>query len=414
MRGDDILMVGKTDVSSLKEPRYVNIFRISDILSPPVKCGISTHHNIAKFADIAKTNPESLPIIKLGKTNDGKLYAINHHDVILGCKYAGPNTIYEIRGILTDNFTGSPDIQIAHFREITSNETFNTLAIYDTVDYLEERLQKTKKEILKQLWLEDTQYEKLIISKVDNFISSASIEKLQEIVNHLSDRRLTPTQITVPPYVLSKISRLQDENQQLMVISEIRADLESMSDGKFSWTTPEQIDTMIKFNRQESTHEDNNREQSVVATKTNTKDALQKSSKKNQNNNTNNDDESTSQLDQETRLIQKSIPNMIIIPDKKSGKPDLLVNKRMGAVSKIEKSDQKDILKTTSVGTKSLYSVPIEVTSHLDFNGDDDSDKEINFKIKYRNFDSVLDLEKFLRMFPKDNPVKLSLFWNVA
>ncbi len=394
--------------------------KISDILSPPVNVGISTNSNIEKFAQIAKENPKSLPTIKLGRTQNGKLHAINHHDVILGCKRAGPNTITEIPATITDDFVGLTDILIAHFKEITNNETFNTISIYDTIDYLEEKLQKNKKEILKLLWLNDTPYEKLILSKLDNFISVKSIEKLQNIVNQLSERKLTPTQIIVPPYVLSKISILQDENQQLLLISEIQADLESMTDGKFAWTTPEQIDTMIKYNKQDASHEENNREESEIATMTKIKDVGKKQPKTKKDKNSKQNDSSELDDDEETILIQKSIPNMIIIPNEKTGKPSMLVNKRTGAVSKIEKSDRKDIIKTTSVGTKSLYSVPIEVTSHLNFDSNDDgeindNDTELNFKIRYRNFDSVLDLEKFLKMFPKDKPViKLSLFWNAA
>ena len=393
------------------------LVKISDILSPPVNVGISTNSNIEKFAEVAKTNPESLPIIKLGKTNDGKLYAINHHDVILGCKRAGPNTITEIPATVTDNFAGSTDILIEHFKEITNNDTFNTVSIYDTIYYLEEKLQKSKKEILKLLWLNDTPYEKLILSKLDNFISAKSIEKLQNIVNRLSERKLTPTQITVPPYVLSKISGLQEENQQLLVITEIQIDLESMTDSKFAWTTPEQIDTMIKYNKQESTHEENNREESQIATVTKTKDVGKKQlkTKKSKSNNNTTEDNSekthSSKTDEETKLIQKSIPNMIIIPDERTGKPDLLVNKRTGAVSRIEKSDQKDIIKTTSVGTKSLYSVPIEMTSHLGFDNDDENNTQY---IRHKNFASIYDLEKFLKMFPRDKPVKLSLFWNAS
>lgn len=63
--------------------------KITEILSPPVITGIITNQNIEKFAEIAKSSPHLLPKVKLGKIDDGRLYAINHHDVILGCKKAG-------------------------------------------------------------------------------------------------------------------------------------------------------------------------------------------------------------------------------------------------------------------------------------------------------------------------------------
>jgi len=398
------------------QPAQISMVNISDILSPPVSCAISTHSNMEKFAELAKTSSESLPIIKLGRTDDGKLYAINHHDVILGCKRAGPSVISKIHAIIIEEFAGSPDVLVAHFREIIGNESLNTVSIYDAINYIQEKLQVDKKEALKLLWLHDTPYEKLILSKMNNYISYHSIEKLQGIVDKLSERKnIIPSQIAVPSYVLSKISRIQQEREQLQLISEIQVDLETMPDGKFSWTTPEQIDTMIKFNRQEAAREENNREKSVIAISTRTKDVGKPSEKTKTTENNNHSDNSQKNksqsrdalVDRDTKMVQKSIPNMIIIPDEKTGKPDLLVNKKTGAVSKIEPSENKDIIKTASVGSKQLYSIPIDVASHLEL---DDS----NNITRHKNFDHIPNLEKFLKTFPKDGPVKLSLFWSVA
>jgi hypothetical protein len=94
---------------------------------------------------------------------------------------------------------------------------------------------------------------------------------------------------------------------------------------------------------------------------------------------------------------------MIIIPDEKTGKPRVLVNKRTGAVSKVEPSDNHSIIKTSSVGTKSLYSIPLDVTRHLNF------DKS---QIKHKNFESPGQLIDTLWMFSKNS--KLSLFWSVT
>ena len=92
-------------------------------------------------------------------------------------------------------------------------------------------------------------------------------------------------------------------------------------------------------------------------------------------------------------MMKKSIPNMIIIPDEKTGKPQILVNKRTGVVSKIEPSDNHNIIKTASVGTKSLYSIPLDVTKHLEFD---------KFQIKNKNFESPRQLIDALKTFPKD------------
>jgi len=172
-----------------------------------------------------------------------------------------------------------------------------------------------------------------------------------------------------------------------------------MSDGSFAWTTPEQIDSMIKYIRQDALHEENNREESTVANVTKTSDVGKPKEKEKRKSKSS----SKSTNNEETETIKKSIPNMIIIPDEKTGKPNLLVNKKTGAVSKIEPSNNHSIIKTSSVGTKSLYSVPLDVTRHLQF---DES------QIKHKNFDSPKQLIAALKMFPKDT--KLSLFWNIV
>ena len=367
--------------------------RVSEILSPSVTVGISTQSNVNKFAQMAKENPESLPIIKLARV-DGKLYAINHHDVLMGCRRVG---LSEINAIIIDGCVGSADIVKNHFVEILENETLSPASIFDAIDFMEEKLQLPKSKIVDILHIKGTPFEKIILSKNTNFISAKSIEQLQNIVNYLSQRKnLIPSQVCVPLYIISKISRLEEESHQLQLIAQIKGDLEGMSDGSFAWTTPEQIDSMIKYIRQDATHEENNREESTVANVTKTRDVGKPKEKEKKK-------KSTKVTNKETETIKKSIPNMIIIPDEKTGKPNLLVNKKTGAVSKIEKADNHSIIKTTSVGTKLLYSVPLDVTKHLQF---DES------QIKHKNFDNPRKLIDVLKMFPKDT--KLSVFWNIA
>ena len=378
--------------------------KLSEIMSPSVSVGICTQSSIDKFAEIARNNPKSLPEIKLANA-DGKLYAINHHDVILGCMQAGPSIISEINGVITDDdCKGSTDILLAHFKEILQNEVFNPVSIFDSIGYLEERLHLQKQDILEILHISGTPFEKMILSKNNNHISAKSIKQLQLIVNQLSKRKnLIPSQVCVPLYVISKISRLDEESYQLQLISQIHSDLDAMSDSSFAWTTPEQIDSMIKYIRQDATHEENNREESMIANMTKTKDIgiPEKKSEKEENKDKKN--LQTKKIDPETLTVKKSIPNMIIIPDEKTGKPQILVNKRTGAVSKIEPTDNHSIIKTASVGTKSLYSVPLDVIKHLKF------DKS---QINHKNFESSRNLIDALKMFPKD--ARLSVFWSVA
>jgi len=375
---------------------------ISEIISPVVSAGICTQSNINKFAEIARNNPESLPEIKLARV-DGKLYAINHHDVILGCMQTGPSVISEINGVITnDDCKGSTDILLVHFKEILQNEVFNPISIFDSIDYLKERLQLQKQDILEILHISGTPFEKIILSKNNNHISAKSVKQLQLIVDQLSHRKnLVPSQVCVPLYVILKISRLEKESHQLQLISLIHADLDAMSDGTFAWTTPEQIDSMIRYIRQDATHEENNREESTIANMTKTKDVGMPETTSEKGNKDKRPQ--TEKIDPETLTVKKSIPNMIIIPDEKTGKPQILVNKRTGAVSKIIPTDNHSIIKATSVGTKPLYSIPLDVIKHLKF--------DIS-QINHKNFESSVNLIDALKIFPKDS--KLSVFWSVA
>lgn len=404
--------------------------KLDDVLSSPVNCAITTNSSIEKYAEIARTTRELLPIVKIG-ISDGRMYAINHHDVILGCKRAGSNHITEVNATI-ENYSGSTEILIAHFTEINQNELVNPVSLYDTIGYLQEKLQIGSEKILEKLQINDTPYEKLILSNYDNCVSSRSIENLQHIVNNLSERKnLLASQISIPLYILNKISKMQQEEDQLRLIAEIKINLDTIPDGKFAWLTPEQIDMIVKFNRQESTHEENSREESVIAVPTEIKNIAEPRHIISQNRfpidgddempqkqtRNGHDDENDvspaenpnliSAVNEETQKVQKTMPNMVIIPDEK-GNPDILVNKKTGAVCKIEPSECKDIIKTASIDSKRLYSIPMQVTAHLEF---DESDNKNT--IRYKNFDTVNDLEAFLMRFQNKSP-KLSLFWNAA
>ena len=404
--------------------------KLANVLSSPVNCAITTNSSIEKYAEIARTTPELLPTVKIGISDD-RMYAINHHDVILGCKRAGPSHITEINATIK-NYSGSPEILIAHFTEINQNELVNPVSLYYTIDYLQEKLQLERKEILEKLRINDTPYEKMILSNYNNCISAKSIESLQHIVNNLSERKnLLASQISTPLYILNKISKIQQEEDQLRLIAEIKINLETIPDGKFAWLTPEQIDMIIKFNRQESAHEENIREESIIAVPTEIRNIAEPRyaipqnkfpidkddemlQKQTRNDHNDEDDVSpaenpnlVSTVNEETQKVQKTIPNMVIIPDEK-GNPDILVNKKTGAVCKIEPSEYKDIIKTTGIDSKSLYSIPMQVMVHLEFDESKNEDA-----IRYKNFDTVNDLESFLRRFPNKSS-KLSLFWNAA
>ena len=236
--------------------------KISDILLPPVKCTIPNRHMIEKFAEIAKNDPESLPTIKIGQVNN-KLYTINNLDVLQGYKKTNSNTINQIPVEIT-NYSNLSELIIDHINESLNEQLLNPLSLFDAIDLLQEKgIDKTQ--ILEKIWINDTPYEK-IIKLNDSHTSNNSIEQLQNIITKLSERRLSLSVIQIPIYIILKISRIEKEEHQLILINQIDIMLSNIPNGKFAWPTPEQIDTLYSFikssdhNREEETEEDDKKE----------------------------------------------------------------------------------------------------------------------------------------------------------
>ncbi|WP_420544470.1 hypothetical protein [Nitrosopumilus sp.] len=381
----------------------------------PENVGIVMESSIQRYASM-KT--EDLPVVRLGRVN-GKVYAINHYDVILGCTQSKKN----VRCII-EEYEKLSDVMVQHFRDVMSNDVINTPLIYSSVDSLQERLKTDKLSVLKILGIEKNQYTRLLTTT--NNISEAAISKLEEMVTELSKRKgLTAIQASIPIYMLEKISRVSDEKQQLKLIQIIESDLQTINDAKFFWMTPEQIDSILQLVRQDATHAENKREESTVAEFVEIEDIGKKieeeksttttTSKSNnatkENQKEKRDNQKTKPVSKKTKQIIDTIPNMLVIPDER-GQPNYLVDKKNGAVTKVDSKSTRGIIKTEQMPSKRLYSIPLDVTKFLGMgNGDGDGRNSSISAIRHKNISGTDNLKSFAES-QKDQTQRYTIFWN--
>ena len=375
--------------------------------------------SIQKYASM---NTEDLPTVRLGRIN-GKIYAINHYDVILGCTQSKKNIPCTI-----EEYEKISDIMIQHFRDVMSNDVINTPLIYSSVDSLQEKLKTDKISVLKILGIEKNQYNRLLTTT--NNISETAISKLEEIVIQLSKRKgLTAIQASIPIYMLEKISRISDEKQQLQLINVIESDLQSINDAKFFWMTPEQIDSILQLVRQDATRTENKSEESTVAefvdeseigSKIKEKTSLPPTAKYNtikDDSKEKRNNQKKKPVSQKTKQIINTIPNMLVITDEQ-GRPNYLVDKKNGAVTKVDTKTTKGIIKTEQVPSKKLYSIPIDVVKFLRMGENNDGGGDscsINnnriLTIRHKNISGTDSLKSFIES-QKDQTQRYTIFWN--
>ena len=395
--------------------------------------GIVMESSVQRYASM---KAKDLPTVRLGRVNE-KVYAINHYDVILGCIQSKKNV-----QCIIEEYDEMSDVMVQHFRDVISNDIINTPRIYGSVDSLQEKLKTDKASVLKILGIDKNQYVRLMTISNNNNMSEAAISKLEKIVTELSKRKgLTAIQASIPIYVLEKISRVSDVKQQLQLIQIIESDLQTISDTRFFWMTPEQIDSILQLIRQNATHTENKREESTVAEfvgfdEIGKKPEEEKVKEEEERSSSSSDDAATNDPTKakprkkdsktsskpnpssKTKQIIDTIPNMVVIPDEK-GKPDLLVDKKNGAVTRLDAKATKGIIKTEQVTSKRLYSIPLDVTKFLgmgDDNGDNNNGNAGSSNIsaiRHKNISGIEALKSFVQS-QQDQTQRYTVFWNTS
>ena len=220
---------------------------------PPVQASIQSRLLIEKFAEIASSDPSLLPTIKIGIINQ-KMYAMSNLNVVQGCKKADPQIEVSVQII---HYSDISDIVIQHLHETINEEPINPLSVFEAIAILKER-GVDRSQAIKTLWLNDTPYEKMFKIDESDLISSESIEQLQEITNILETRKISSSLIQIPLYIITKLNRIESKTHQLILVEKIGVMLSCMTDSKFAWPSPEQIDTMYLYIKQDIQEENNN------------------------------------------------------------------------------------------------------------------------------------------------------------
>ena len=244
--------------------------KVSDILVPPVQVSIQSRLLVEKFVEMASLDPSSLPAIKIGMTNQ-KMYAVNNLNVVQGCKKADPQMEIPVQ---INNYQDISDIIVQHVHETINEEPLNPLSIFDVIDILKQKGMMDKRQAIKMLWLNDTPYEKMFKLDESNLVSDESIEYLQKITSVLKERRILPSQIQIPLYIIIKLNRIESKMHQIILVEKIGIMLSCMTDSRFAWPTSEQIDTMylyIKQDIQEENNDDDNYKNNKTIDKTKNK-----------------------------------------------------------------------------------------------------------------------------------------------
>jgi len=391
--------------------------KLEDILSLPARITIPNKILKEKFCEIARKDPKKLPLVKIGRLQN-KLYSINNHNVIEGCRLAN---LSHISNVEIKDYQNIEEIILEHVRESFNDEIIDPLSIFDVIDYFEEKTNMSKQEILQQLLISKTPYEK--VSTL--MISGKAIESLRKIILELSERKnILPARLQIPIFILTKISRLSAEHLQLLAVEKLKQLIVSIPESRFVWPSAEQLDTLFSFLKSRENKTRNNSE-SVLSTKSTLKEILD--SEVGASNPTNRAKPAKSPIkpakikpqdaNMETRSVLKSIPNMIIIPNEKDGSPKLLVDKSTGRVAKIENNENcrlDSIIKISGTSSKKLYAMPFSVAEHLGMNSNDGKVKSFrNDSVHHKNFDTMTELSSFIKKF-RNMQSKCTLFWSEA
>lgn len=393
--------------------------KLDDILSLPARITISNKILKEKFCEIARKDSKKLPVVKLGRIQN-KLYSINNHNVIEGCKLAN---LSHISNVEIKDYQNIQEIILEHVRESFNDEIIDPLSIFDVIDYFEEKTNMSKQEILQHLLISKTPYEKIPTLK----ISGKAIESLRNLVRELSERKnILPARLQIPIFILTKISRLSDEHLQMLAVEKLNQLILSIPESRFVWPSAEQLDTLFSFLKSRENKSRANNSESVISTESTFKDILESGPEASITANSTKPTKSAikpakippHEANEETKAILKSIPNMIIIPNEKDGSPKLLVEKSTGRVARIE-NDQKNnqldsIIKISNTPSKKLYAMPFSVAEHLGMNSNEAKvQSKSNNSVHQKNFDTIIELSRFIKKFPNMKN-KCTLFWTEA
>lgn len=366
----------------------VKTIKLSQLNEIPKCATITSNLDVARFEKIARTSPKDIPAIRVGKIGN-KLHPISQLYVVKACKNAG---LTEIQAYI-EEYDTKYDLFADHVRLHSVDEPINPLAIRSMVDEFG-LCNMDSSTALKELFLKDTGYVKIITSK----ITENAINELQKLVNQMSSK-LSARNLVCPIYIILQVGKLE-EDLQLQGINEIRGVVLLEADHRFIWPTPDQVG-MILSNIKPSSRFSPARLADLSKSVADTQDNTHKKNFDNKKTTT----KPRSKPNTDTNTLLKQAKDIVIITNEKDGSPDYILNTKSNAVQKIKSTDDGKSFTLYGDLGKKVFTIPNDVVKHHNVQHN---------VLHHENFTTITSAESQLKKLGGKSGLKLTLFWSVG
>ncbi len=362
--------------------------KLSQLNEIPKCATITSNLDVTRFEKIARTSPKDIPAIRVGKIGN-KLYPVSQQYVVKACKNVG---VAEIHAYI-EEYNTKYDLFADHVRLHSVDEPINPLAIRSMVDEFG-LCNMDSSTALKELFLKDTGYVKIITSK----ISENAINELQKLVDQMSSR-LSARNLVCPIYIILQVGKLE-ESLQLQGINEIKGVVLLEADHRFIWPTPDQVD-MILSNIKPSSRCSPAQLADLSESVADTQDNMHKKNTDDKKNTAKSKPRSKPNTD--TKTLLKQAKDIVIIANEKDGSPDYIMNTKSNAVQKIKKTDDGKSFALYGDLGKKAFTIPNDVVKHHNVQHN---------VLHHKNFTTIPSVESQLKKLGGKSGLKLTLFWS--
>ncbi len=225
-------------VNPVQNEVVIRYLTLNDIKRHELDITIPVRKQIETYRNVAKNDPASLPVLRVGQIDNGEYHLLADTDAYMGAMEAGIITAK----CQIDTCTDESDLLIRHVRYNCRPVGCNPLLLKRIADYLSCTFAGTVGNsglVEDILQVRDTVYQKFLSLEMDSEARSI----LVELCTYLGTRL---TQFVLPYYIPHMISKHDTEQQatQAQRISElVRA--RPVTDARFAWPSPEEVSIML-------------------------------------------------------------------------------------------------------------------------------------------------------------------------
>lgn len=334
----------------MTNPVKIEQINVSSIQTLPVVTKNISEKLVGITAKIAKSNPDDIPPILVGRVNN-LLYPVNEFETVSGLLKAEVKTV---EAIIVD-YPAMQDLIAGHVRKNFQPHTIDPLRIREVIEYMIKSYDMDVSEACKLLWLDKRPD---LLAAVRYVITDKAKAILQEMIEEISKKMYS---VVTPILYVERLSKI-DEESQIQAALELKAvTISTMkSEDKSIWPSAESIKYMLsrypkkiekmsadeRIARMVEIEDLKKKKEDEAAQKKET--AAQKKSK--------------AKTAKKAKNFLKSDHDLIYVPQ--DGAPDLIVNTKTRRVAKAEEVDGLCLMKD-DLG-KTSHTLPNYVTEFLD------------------------------------------------